>query len=151
MDKKISAVLDSVLSGNRLGDTDALLLWREANFRDLGNVAMEIRNRLNPPGEVTYTAFRVVNYTNYCNVECSFCSFMDEVGSGKGYNLSKDEILKKVEEQSGSMRHNFFCKGELTLFCRWTTTSISCPRCAKIFPKSTSAHFRRSKCSSWKN
>jgi cyclic dehypoxanthinyl futalosine synthase len=91
-------VLDSVLSGNRLGDTDALLLWREANFRDLGNVAMEIRNRLNPPGEVTYTAFRVVNYTNYCNVECSFCSFMDEVGSGKGYTLSKDEILKKVEE-----------------------------------------------------
>ncbi|MFZ5631113.1 MAG: radical SAM protein [Spirochaetota bacterium] len=98
MDKKISAVLDSVLAGNRLSDDNALLLWREANFRDLGNVAVEIRNRLNPPGEVTYTAFRVVNYTNYCNVECSFCSFMDEVGSGKGYNLSKDDILKKVEE-----------------------------------------------------
>lgn len=98
MDKKISAVLDSVLAGNRLSNADALLLWREANFRDLGNVAVEIRNRLNPANEVTYTAFRVVNYTNYCNIECSFCSFMDEVGSGKGYNLSIDDILKKVEE-----------------------------------------------------
>lgn len=98
MDKKIAAILDSVLSGNRLSDADALVLWREANFRDLGNVAMEIRNRINPPDEVSYTAFRVVNYTNYCNVECSFCSFMDEVGSGKGYTLTKDEILHKVEE-----------------------------------------------------
>lgn len=98
MDKKIRAILDSVLGGNRLSDSDALTLWREANFRDLGNVAMEIRNRVHPAGEVSYTAFRVVNYTNYCNVECSFCSFMDEVGSGKGYTLSKEEILRKVEE-----------------------------------------------------
>lgn len=98
VDTKTRSILDGVLAGTRLTVADALHLWRHGNFRDMGNAAEEIRNRLNPPQEVTYTAFRVVNYTNYCNIECSFCSFMDEVGSGKGYNLSADEILKKVDE-----------------------------------------------------
>src|SRR5262245_48882403 len=98
MDKNISTILDRSLAGNRLSPQDALHLWRHADFKDLGNAAHELRNRKNPPHEVSYTAFRVVNYTNYCNVECSFCSFMDEVGSGKGYNLGRDEILKKVDE-----------------------------------------------------
>lgn len=98
MDKKIKAILDKTLGGTRLGTADALYLWRQGDFKDLGNAAHEIRNRVNPPHEVSYTAFRVVNYTNYCNVECSFCSFMDEVGSGKGYNLSTEVILAKVDE-----------------------------------------------------
>jgi len=97
-DKTSHAIIDRALAGERLTPADALHLWRHGNFRDLGSAAVEIRNRLNPPNEVSYTAFRVVNYTNYCNIECSFCSFMDEVGSGKGYNLSADEILRKVDE-----------------------------------------------------
>lgn len=111
MDKTTSKILDSVLAGNRLADSDALTLWRHASFRDLGNVAVEIRNRLNPPNEVSYTAFRVVNYTNYCNIECSFCSFMDEVGSGKGYTLSENEILKKVEEAVALDAPQLFLQG----------------------------------------
>jgi cyclic dehypoxanthinyl futalosine synthase len=96
--KQTTTILDRTLAGERMSSADALHLWRHGNFRDLGNAAVEVRNRLNKPDEVSYTAFRVVNYTNYCNVECSFCSFMDEVGSGKGYNLSADEILRKVDE-----------------------------------------------------
>lgn len=98
MDNKTKAILDQTLHGTRLGTADALYLWRHGDFKDLGNAAHEIRNRVNPPHEVSYTAFRVVNYTNYCNVECSFCSFMDEVGSGKGYTLSREDILAKVDE-----------------------------------------------------
>jgi len=98
MDSTTKSILDNTLGGARLKNADALYLWRHGNFRDLGNAAVEVRNKINPPREVTYTAFRVVNYTNYCNVECSFCSFMDEVGSGKGYTLTTAEILQKVEE-----------------------------------------------------
>ena len=98
IDRKVREILDSVLTGERLNHANALHLWRHGNFHDLGNVAVELRNKINPPEEVSYTAFRVVNYTNYCNIECSFCSFMDEVGSGKGYNLSSADILAKVEE-----------------------------------------------------
>jgi cyclic dehypoxanthinyl futalosine synthase len=98
IDARTSQILDQTLEGSRMTAEDALYLWRHANFRDLGSTAVEIRNRLNPANEVSYTAFRVVNYTNYCNVECTFCSFMDEVGSGKGYNLRTDEILRKVDE-----------------------------------------------------
>ena len=110
-DTRSHVILDSVLAGNRLSTADALTLWRHGNFRDMGNAAEEIRRRLNPADEVTYTAFRVVNYTNYCNIECSFCSFMDEVGSGKGYNLSADEILRKVEEAVALDAPQLFLQG----------------------------------------
>ncbi|MBX3721571.1 MAG: CofH family radical SAM protein [Turneriella sp.] len=98
MDSQVRTLLDKTLGGTRLSAESALYLWRHADFKDLGSAAHEVRNRVNPPGEVTYTAFRVVNYTNYCNVECSFCSFMDEVGSGKGYTLDAAAVLAKVEE-----------------------------------------------------
>ncbi len=98
IDKQIRTILDATLGGRRMTPEEALYLWRHGDFKDLGNAAHEVRNRINPPAEVSYTAFRVVNYTNYCNVECSFCSFMDEVGSGKGYNLDIETILNKVEE-----------------------------------------------------
>jgi len=98
VDKKVKTILDAALDGKRLSKEDALHLWRHGDFKDLGNAAQERRNRLNPPNEVSYTAFRVVNYTNYCNVECNFCSFMDEVDSGKGYTLGIDAIIQKVEE-----------------------------------------------------
>ncbi|MCB1145477.1 MAG: CofH family radical SAM protein [Leptospiraceae bacterium] len=93
-----NAILGHVLSGNRLNNEAALFLWRHGNFRNMGNAAFQVRNQKHDANEVSYTAFRVVNYTNYCNIECSFCSFMDEVGSGKGYTLSIDEILKKIAE-----------------------------------------------------
>ncbi|HRP70308.1 MAG TPA: dehypoxanthine futalosine cyclase, partial [Turneriella sp.] len=98
IDKKVAAILDNTLDGKRMNHTDALYLWQHGDFKDLGNAADEVRKKINPANEVSYTAFRVVNYTNYCNVECSFCSFMDEVGSGKGYTLSKEEIFAKLDE-----------------------------------------------------
>jgi len=98
MDKSSRQILDKILAGERLGEQAALHLWRHGDFKDLGIAAHEMRNRKIPKTEVSYTAFRVVNYTNYCNVECTFCSFMDEVGSGKGYTLGEDEILKKIDE-----------------------------------------------------
>ena len=110
-DKEITAILDKTLAGTRLSKADALLLWQRADFKDLGNAAHEVRNRLNPPREVSFTAYRVVNYTNYCNVECSFCSFMDEVGSGKGYTLSKETILTKVAEAVALDSPQLFLQG----------------------------------------
>lgn len=93
-----SEILNKALQGIRITPEEAYLLYTEGDFLEIQYVAREIRNRLNKPGVVSYTAFRVVNYTNYCNVECSFCSFMDEVNSNQGYVLTKDQILKKMEE-----------------------------------------------------
>ncbi len=93
-----SQILEKALKGIRITPEEAYYLYIEGDFLEIQYVAREIRNRINQPGIVSYTAFRVINYTNYCNVECSFCSFMDEINSNRGYVLTKDEILKKMEE-----------------------------------------------------
>ncbi|MBW7857398.1 MAG: CofH family radical SAM protein [Leptonema sp. (in: Bacteria)] len=91
-------ILDSVLTGQRLSVEDAFELYQNGDFLKIQQAAREIRNRKVNPAIASYTGFRVVNYTNFCNVGCTFCSFMDEIGSGRGYVLTKDQILTKMEE-----------------------------------------------------
>ncbi|TGL57523.1 dehypoxanthine futalosine cyclase [Leptospira ognonensis] len=91
------AILLKAIEGKRISKEEAILLYKEADFLKIQMVARYLREKVRPLSEASYTMFRVVNYTNYCNVECSFCSFMDEIGNGKGYVLSLDEILEKMD------------------------------------------------------
>lgn len=104
-------LLQKALDGARLHPEEGLYLWRHGNFRKMGNAAHTLRGRRTDPETVTYTAFRVVNYTNYCNVECSFCSFMDEVGSGRGYTLSAEEVIEKMREAVRLGAQQLFLQG----------------------------------------
>ncbi|MBE7437876.1 MAG: CofH family radical SAM protein [Spirochaetales bacterium] len=104
-------ILENVLSGGRLTPAEALFLYDEGDFLKIQYAAREMRMRLNPPADVTYTMFRVVNYTNYCNVHCTFCSFMDEIGKGQGYVLSRDEVLTKMEEAVSLGARQMFLQG----------------------------------------
>jgi cyclic dehypoxanthinyl futalosine synthase len=90
-------VLIRAIQGKRISKEEALLLYEEADFLKVQMVARFLREKVRPHTEASYTMFRVVNYTNYCNVECSFCSFMDEIGNGKGYVLTLDQILEKMD------------------------------------------------------
>ncbi|HNO23089.1 MAG TPA: hypothetical protein PKK94_08935, partial [Leptospiraceae bacterium] len=90
---KSEDVLKKASAGERISADEALLLYKEGDFLEIQKVAREKREKILSHKFASYTMFRVVNYTNFCNVECSFCSFMDEIGSGKGYVLTKEEIL----------------------------------------------------------
>ncbi len=90
-------ILDKALNGERISVQEAIKLYQQGKFLTIQMVASELRNRKILKNFASYTMFRVVNYTNYCNVNCSFCSFMDEIGNGKGYVLTKDQILEKVK------------------------------------------------------
>ncbi|HCU89275.1 MAG TPA: 7,8-didemethyl-8-hydroxy-5-deazariboflavin synthase [Gammaproteobacteria bacterium] len=52
--------------------------------------------------EVTYVVNRNINYTNVCYFKCQFCAFskgkLSENLRGKPYDLSKDEIQRRVRE-----------------------------------------------------
>ncbi|MFN3605250.1 MAG: CofH family radical SAM protein [Leptonema sp. (in: bacteria)] len=109
--QKCSEILNKALNGIRITPEEAYILYLEGDFLEIQYVAREIRNKKNKPGLVSYTAFRVINYTNYCNVECSFCSFMDEIDLNRGYVLSKDEILKKMEEAIALGAPQMFLQG----------------------------------------
>jgi cyclic dehypoxanthinyl futalosine synthase len=95
---KIAALLEKALQGERLSSSEGLLLWNEAHWTRMAEVGHALRNRKQDPGTVSYTAYRLINYTNACDVDCSFCSFQDEVASSRAYVLSLDEIRAKAVE-----------------------------------------------------
>ncbi|MCX7998411.1 MAG: dehypoxanthine futalosine cyclase [Leptospiraceae bacterium] len=104
-------ILDKAIARERISPEEALILYNEADFLDVQRVAREIREQVLSHQFASYTMFRVVNYTNYCNVECSFCSFMDEIGNGKGYVLSKEEVLEKMEYAKQEGADQMFFQG----------------------------------------
>lgn len=94
----IQPILDKALAGTRLTHDDARTLLASPDWARMVRTGDELRKRLHPTGEVTWTAFRVINYTNFCDIGCTFCSFQDEIDSDRGYTLSMDEIEKKTVE-----------------------------------------------------
>jgi cyclic dehypoxanthinyl futalosine synthase len=109
--ERAEAILQKSLEGQRITPEEALILYKEADFLQIQMVARSIREKVLSHEFASYTMFRVVNYTNYCNVECSFCSFMDEIGNGKGYVLTLQEILEKMEFAVGEGANQMFLQG----------------------------------------
>jgi cyclic dehypoxanthinyl futalosine synthase len=109
--EKAESILKKSLEGDRITVEEALILYQEADFLQIQMTARALREKVLSHEYASYTMFRVVNYTNYCNVECSFCSFMDEIGNGKGYVLTLEEILEKMDFAVGEGANQMFLQG----------------------------------------
>jgi cyclic dehypoxanthinyl futalosine synthase len=94
----IQPILDKVLAGERLGAEDATALLESNDFVRIGLAAHEIRMRKNPTAVVTYIIDRNINYTNVCNVVCTFCAFYRRPGKPDTYVHSFEEICKRIDE-----------------------------------------------------
>lgn len=94
----IQPILNRVLDGDRLSAEDCRVLLESNDVARLGVAADEIRQRKNPGDAVTYIIDRNINYTNVCNVVCTFCAFYRRQGKPDTYVHSIDEICKRIEE-----------------------------------------------------
>lgn len=104
-------ILDQARAGLRLSPEQALFLWTQGSWTAMVETAHQLRlQRLNPQ-TVTYTAYRLINYTNICDVGCSFCSFQDEVQSKHSYVLSLDEIRSKALEAKEKEAYQVLLQG----------------------------------------
>jgi cyclic dehypoxanthinyl futalosine synthase len=95
---KIRSILDHAVAGGRLESGDALALLGSEDWTSIAAAGHARRNALHDPKVVSYTGFWVINYTNFCDVDCTFCSFKDEIESDRGYTLSLEQIAAKTEE-----------------------------------------------------
>lgn len=107
----IQSILDRVLEGRRLSPSDASVLLTSPDWTSIVTAANLVRKRKHDPTIVSYTAFRVINYTNFCDVDCTFCSFKDEINSNRGYTLSLDQIAAKTEEAQALGVDTIFLQG----------------------------------------
>jgi len=95
---QIQPILDRVRVGNRLTADECTLLLESDDFVRIGLAADEVRRRRHPDDTVTYIIDRNVNYTNVCNVVCTFCAFYRRPGAPDTYVRTFDEICQKIDE-----------------------------------------------------
>ncbi|HEX8139855.1 MAG TPA: cyclic dehypoxanthinyl futalosine synthase [Pyrinomonadaceae bacterium] len=94
----IQPILDRVLAGERLTAEDCARLLGSNDIARIGVAADEIRQRRHPSGVVTYIIDRNINYTNVCNVVCTFCAFYRRPGAPDTYVQSIEEICARIDE-----------------------------------------------------
>jgi cyclic dehypoxanthinyl futalosine synthase len=94
----IQPILDKALASKRLTGEDCTALLESYDIAKIGAAAHEIRMRKNPSDAVTYIIDRNINYTNVCNVVCTFCAFYRRPGKPDTYVHSIEEIEKRIDE-----------------------------------------------------
>jgi cyclic dehypoxanthinyl futalosine synthase len=93
----LADVLDRAAAGGRLTYDEGVRLYREAPLHELGAAAHARRSALYPGSDVTYVIDTTINYTNVCNVHCTFCAFFRPEHHAEGYTMSHDTVLERVK------------------------------------------------------
>ncbi len=96
--KDVQLILDRALSGERLTADDCTALLESHDFVRIGLAADGIRKRWHTDDVVTYIIDRNINYTNVCNVVCTFCAFYRRPGALDTYVQTIDQISERIEE-----------------------------------------------------
>lgn len=94
----IRDILDKSIAGERLSPDEGLALLESHDLAAIGSAADQVSRRMHPETYRTYNVDRNINYTNVCTAVCNFCAFYRGPKSDEGYVLSREQLLKKVEE-----------------------------------------------------
>ncbi|HEX8149641.1 MAG TPA: radical SAM protein, partial [Pyrinomonadaceae bacterium] len=94
----IQPILDRVLAGGRMTAEECTRLLESFDVARMGVAADEIRKRKHAGDVVTYIIDRNINYTNVCNVVCTFCAFYRRPGKPDTYVRTFEEICEKIDE-----------------------------------------------------
>ncbi len=98
MPSDIQRILDKALVGTRLTTADCTALLESHDIAAIGAAADIVRQRRHGDNVVTYIIDRNINYTNVCNVVCTFCAFYRRPGAPDTYVRTIDEICAKIDE-----------------------------------------------------
>lgn len=104
-------IIEKALDNKRISPEEALFLLKEVDWTEIVYAGNEIRKRRFPQHTVGYTAYRIINYTNICSIQCSFCSFCRSRENPESYILSLDEIRQKALETKALGVNQIFLQG----------------------------------------
>lgn len=95
---RLASIRNKVRRNDRLDREEGLFLLREAEILDIGQLAAEVRKRLHPDPVVTFVVDTNPNYTNVCNVDCTFCAFYRPPGHEEAYTHGIDDMLDLIDK-----------------------------------------------------
>ncbi len=94
----IEPILDRALNRQRISVDECTTLLESHDIAKMGAAADEIRKQRHPDNIVTYIIDRNINYTNVCNVVCTFCAFYRRPGAPDTYVRTLEQICEKIDE-----------------------------------------------------
>jgi cyclic dehypoxanthinyl futalosine synthase len=94
----LASLLDRAAGGGRLSFDEGVRLYREADLHELGMAAHARRMSLHPHDTVTYVIDTTIDYTNVCNVHCTFCAFFRPEHHKEGRTLTHDQVIARVKK-----------------------------------------------------
>jgi cyclic dehypoxanthinyl futalosine synthase len=94
----VQRILDKAVAGERLDESEALLLLESSDLAAIGAAANAVTHRMHPEPYRTYNIDRNINYTNICTAVCDFCAFFRSPKSPEGYVLPRNVLLDKIRE-----------------------------------------------------
>jgi aminodeoxyfutalosine synthase len=93
-------IFEKVKLGVRLSEEDGIRLIKSTNIVELGAMADSVKRRLH--GNRTHFTHSInVNHTNICVLTCKFCAFAKKKSDKEAYELSLDEIERRVKVAAG--------------------------------------------------
>jgi len=105
-DHDLGDIIEKVHAGQRLDFEDGVRLFRSPDLHTVGELADVVRRQLHGP-KTFYNINRHINYTNYCVLQCKFCSFCRPVPGTRaaresshddGYELSVQQVVDLARE-----------------------------------------------------
>lgn len=91
-------ILEKVKSGDRLSLEDGVRLYQSPDIMAVGYLANIVRERINKDNAY-FIYNQHINYSNICTNLCKFCAFGKDKESDLAYEMSIEEIGKKVRER----------------------------------------------------
>lgn len=91
------SIIEKVHSGERLGDDDALFLFRSRELLEIGELAAFVNRKKNGDW-VFFNVNRHINHTNICVNRCAFCAFSRTADEPGAYLYDLGEIEGRARE-----------------------------------------------------
>ncbi|MCS6777545.1 MAG: aminofutalosine synthase MqnE [Chthonomonadaceae bacterium] len=88
-------IFEKILAQERLSFEDGVRLYRTPDLTAVGFMANIVRERLHG-NRAYYIRNQHINYTNICNKFCKFCSFYAKKGGPAPYEMSMDEVRRRL-------------------------------------------------------
>jgi len=95
--KRNNDLYHKIYDGRRITPDEALHLF-SWDIIDLAKAGDMRRKLVFPKETVGFIIDRIINFTNICEAACAFCAFHARANLIEPYELTKDDILLKVEE-----------------------------------------------------
>ena len=98
-DTSLVPIWEKVLSGARLSLEDGVRLFETDDFPAVGRMADHVK-RQRDADRVYFVLNRHLNPTNICVLSCTFCDFAKKKGDPDAYEMSMEEILGHLDEDT---------------------------------------------------